>query len=208
MSSNVNDSTMKSTGKKEEEEDLYHSRRFQSLQSALDLTLKKARDDIDLKRAIELGYTADNAVYQKVLIGILDSAHSEIRKQMDRSFEDLEVEDKLLRFELAMLKERDDREAKEHALEKERQDAKKAIESVRQQQEIDPEALIRQRQYQTLLKQADAQEAEVDKRDAKAQALEIEIVERTKAVEKRIEALMGQIEGVSQAADLCASAGV
>lgn len=194
-----------------DDNDLYQSRRYEYLQLALDLMLKKARDSIDMERAITLGYTAESsnaAVYQKVLHGVLDSVHSEIKKRMGTSFEELGLEDKLLRFELAVRKEQQDREGKEREFEKERQDAKNAIESVRKQTGIDPEALIRHRQCQELRKKIQALENITEAKQATVEALQSENAERAKAIEQRLDTLNVKAEGVSQAADLCASTGL
>jgi esterase/lipase superfamily enzyme len=133
----------------------------------------------------------------------LESADAEIGKRTERSFEELELEEKLLRFELAILKERTDRERQKQEQKKARNDIQKAIQSARQKSKIDPEALIRHRKYQELLATAKNLEAEVESQTTELAAQQQELVDRTIAIETRLQAIVGQAASVSKAADLC-----
>jgi hypothetical protein len=213
----------------DEDDDLHRCRRFECLRSAMNLALSKARDEIDLERAIALGYGGggggsspfaaggggsaststtsthdDNtAIYQKVLQGILESAHVEIGKRTERSFDELAIEDKLLRFELAIVQERVDRAAEQRQKKQQRDEAQAAIQSARSISGVDPNGLLRRRQYQELLATQKSLAAQVELETAAVTKLEQELVNRTVAVETRLTAIIDQVAKVSRAADLC-----
>jgi hypothetical protein len=207
----------------DEDDDLHRCRRFECLRSAMNLALSKARDEIDLERAIALGYgggsggsplavgggsasTSPNdntAIYQKVLQGILESAHVEIGKRTERSFDELAIEEKLLRFELAIVQERVDRAAEKRQKQQQRDEAQAAIQSARSIITSDPNGLLRRRQYMELLATHQNLAAQVDSETAVVAKLEQELVDRTAAVETRLTAMVEQVAKVSRAADLC-----
>lgn len=202
----------------DEDDDLHRCRRFECLRSAMNLALSKARDDIDLARAIALGYGGggggsplaggdppnDNtAIYQKVLQGILESAHVEIGKRTERSFDELDIEEKLLRFELAMVQERVDRAAEKRQKQQQRDEAQAAIQSARSIITSDPNGLLRRRQYIELLATHQSLAAQVESETATVAKLEQELVNRTVAVETQLTAIIEQVATVSRAADLC-----
>jgi hypothetical protein len=133
----------------------------------------------------------------------LESAHVEIGKRTERSFDELAIEDKLLRFELAIVQERVDRAAEKRQKQQQRDEVQAAILSARSIISSDPDGLMRRRQYKELLATHQSLTAQVELETAAVAKLETELVDRTVAVETRLTAIIDQVATVSRAADLC-----
>lgn len=156
------------------------SAKFERYQHVLHLALTKPREQVDIEAIVREFYgDGDTQVFAELLGSILDQqVTAAVKADMMEWFKEIELEEKLTKFEAAIAKVKRDEEKKKTMDENDKNAAAAAVDSVKVP--TSPSGLVRQRIYQRHLTLQSEMEKEIS-------ALEKEIVD-LEAQQKRYEA--------------------
>ena len=181
------------------------SARYQRLVEVLDLALTKGRSQLDVEKTVKecYGDDGDNAVFQSLLEGLLESVHREVTADTLCHFQQKQVETKLRRLDAAIRQLEHERDVQKRQAAREKAAAEKALQKAQLPEGVTAHDWVQYQTYQRLLQEKKLLGEEIAAEEAAVAQLEATQSQQARTASQRVQEMQAVSKELEKSADLC-----